>query len=132
MKRNRLCVPVGEWQTLPHHPNLRSRISRWAGGQPFLTTEPNAVEFPGACLPQAGTRCAPLFHTKGGGVRRSTIGRLSKVEPIVSIRRAVHLDQLIVFWSVADCDEYRVQDDSQYWRERLDHGRNLRPTLRIA
>jgi hypothetical protein len=78
MKRNRLCVPVGEWQTLPHHPNLRSRISRWVGGQPFLTSEPNAVEFPGACLPQAGPILRAFVSCEGGGLESTRSAHIAK------------------------------------------------------
>jgi hypothetical protein len=85
MKRNRLCVPVGEWQTLPHHPNLRSRISRWVGGQPFLTSEPNAVEFPGACLPQAGPILRAFDSREGWRFRRSTVDHHSELHLIFSI-----------------------------------------------
>src|SRR5271156_6082539 len=49
-----------------------------AGGPPFRATQTNVVEFPGACLPQAG-RIPSVFE--GCGFRRSAANQTNELQP---------------------------------------------------
>jgi hypothetical protein len=71
------------------HPSVSPKrtplIFRVAGGAPFHATQTNAVEFPGACLPQAG-RIPSVFE----GVRVSTL----RHRPITNYNPQNHFGQL--------------------------------------